>query len=354
VIIRIPRAWLGMSSIGARGELASVTIALLASIAIGSLLMLIAGRSPGLVWSAMATRTLGDPYLIGQLLYKATGLTLTGLAVALALDAGLFNIGAEGQLTAGVLVCAVVGAALPDGTPAIIAIPVCLVAAAGAGGAVGGLIGVLRVRRGAHEVITSIMLNAILAGIALWLGNAVLFRGGTTRGPLITPGAELPQLGLHGSSANMSLLIAALAVIVVWWLRARTTWGQAWRAVGRDPAAARSVGISVGRVQIYVMIGSGALAGLAAANFVMGHKHAFEEGLGRGTGLLGICAALLGRMHPVAVAFAALLLGFLSSGGLAVADLVPKELTEMLQGVVVLAIAVAGPWVRRRRALEAA
>jgi len=109
-------------------------------------------------------------------------------------------------------------------------------------------------------------------------------------------------------------------------------------------------GISVGRVQILVMIGSGALAGLAATNFVLGHKHAFESGLGAGTGLIGISAALLGRMHPVGVAAAALVLGFVSVGGLAVSDLVPKELVEMLQGVVVLAVAAAVPWVRRAEA----
>lgn len=335
-----------------RRELQAVGIALLVSIAIGSVLMLAAGVAPGRVWWAMLERTASDPYLLGQVLYKATGLALCGLSVALALDAGLFNIGAEGQLTAGVLACAVVGAALPVDTPAIIALPACLLAAAGAGAVVGGAIGALRARRGAHEVITSIMLNAIVAGVALWIGNALLFRGGTTRGGEIAPAAQLPQLGLGGSSANLAVLLAALAVATLWWLRTRTTWGQAWRAVGQDRAAARSVGISVERVQFLVMTGAGALAGLAAANFVLGHKHAFEEGLGRGTGLLGISAALLGRSHPVGVALAALLLGFLSSGGLAVADLVPKELTEMLQGVVVLAVAGAGPWVRRRARLE--
>jgi len=338
-------------SAGTRRELEAAAIALLASVAIGSALMLIAGKAPGHVWLAMITRTLGDPYALGQVLYKATGLALTGLAVAVALDAGLFNIGAEGQVTAGVLACAVVGGALPAGTPAILAIPLCLIAAAAAGGAVGATIGVLRVARGAHEVITSMMLNAIIAGLALWIGNEVLFQGGTTTGGMIAPGARLPRLGFGGSSVNASLLLAVVAVAAMWWLRARTTWGQAWRAVGQEPEAARSVGISVGRVRILVMTGSGALAGLAAANFVMGHKHAFEEGLGRGTGLLGIAAALLGRMHPIGVAVAALVLGFLSSGGLAVADLVPKELTEMLLGVVVLAVAAAGPWVRRREAV---
>jgi general nucleoside transport system permease protein len=329
-------------------ELQAAAIALLASVAIGSLLMLIAGVAPGHVWWTMIERIASEPYELGQVLYKATGLVLCGLAVALALDAGLFNIGAEGQLTAGVLACAVLGAALPAGTPAIIAVPLCLAAAGAAGAAVGALIGVMRARRGAHEVITSIMLNAIVAGVALWIGNEVLFRGETTRGDQIVAGAQLPQLGLGGSAANASLLLAAAAVWALWWLRSRSTWGQAWRAVGRDAAAARSVGISVERVQILVMTGAGALAGLAAANFVMGHKHAFEEGLGRGTGFLGISVALLGRSHPIGVAIAAVLLAFLSVGGLAVGDLVPKELTEMLQGVVVLAVAAAGPWVRRR------
>ncbi|MEO7729828.1 MAG: ABC transporter permease, partial [Kofleriaceae bacterium] len=212
------------------------------------------------------------------------------------------------------------------------------------------LIGALRVTRGAHEVITSIMLNAIVSGIALYLGNRVIFRGGTTRGAAIVAGAELPQLGFGGSSVNAAVVIALAGAAAVWWLRSQTTWGQAWRAVGQSPEAARTTGISVGRVQILIMTGSGALAGLAACNFVMGHKHAFEEGLGRGTGILGISAALLGRMHPVGIVLAALVIGFLQAGGLAVADLVPKELTEMLLGVVVLAVAAAGPWVRRAEA----
>lgn len=332
---------------GARRELAAASIALLASVAIGSLLMLIAGKAPGTVWWAMIERTVTDPYMLGQVLYKATALVLTGLAVSVALDAGLFNIGGEAQLTAGVLACAATGIALPASTPAVVAVPACVLAAAAAGGAVGALIGVMRVARGAHEVLTSIMLNAIVAGVGLWLGNTFLFTGGTTRSASIAPGAELPMLGLGGSAANASLALALGAVGLVWWLRGRTTWGQAMRAVGRNPEAARTLGIDVGRVRILAMTAAGALAGLAATSFVLGHKHAYEEGLGRGVGFLGISAALLGRNHPIGVAVAALVLGFLSSGGLAVADLVPKELTEMLQGVVVLAVAAAGPWVRR-------
>ncbi len=195
------------------------------------------------------------------------------------------------------------------------------------------------------------MMNAIVASVALWIGNAALFQNGTTTGPPIVAGAELPALGLAGSPANAAVVLAVAAVAGIWWLRARTTWGQAVRAVGRDPDAARSVGISVGRVQLGVMIAGGALAGLAATNFVLGHKHAFEEGLGRGAGLVGISAALLGRQHPVGIAIAALALGFLATGGITVGEVVPKELTELLQGVVLLAVAVSVPLVKR---LEAA
>jgi simple sugar transport system permease protein len=326
---------------------ASVPLALLASMAIGSVLMMIVGAAPGHVWGLMATRVLGDPYQVGQVLYRATALVLTGLAVSLPLDAGLFNIGGEAQLGAGVFACAVAGTALPAGTPAAIAIPVCVLAAVLAGGAIGALIGVLRVARGAHEVITSIMLNAIVAGVVLVEGTRHVFQGGTTTGAPIIPGAQLPQLGLGGSAASVAIVFALGAIVLVWWLRARTTWGQAWLAVGRDVAAARSTGIDVGRVRVLVMTGAGALAGLAATSFVMGHKHAFEEGLGSGTGFLGISAALLGRSHPVGVAVASLLLGFLAVGGLAVGDTIPKELTEMLQGVVVLAVAIAAAWERR-------
>jgi len=330
----------------ARRELKAAAIALLVSVAIGSVLMMLAGRAPGHVWWLMITRTFGDEYLVGQLLYKATALALTGVAVAVALDAGMFNIGAEGQLTAGVLGCAVVGAALPASTPAVIAVPACLLAAAGAGGAVGAAIGALRVYREANEVITSIMFNAVVAGLALWAGNEWLFQGGTTRGPAIAEGAQLPQLGFGGSAVNASLVLAVMVIAGVWWLRSRSTWGHAWLAVGRDPATAHATGFDVAHVRILAMTASGAIAGLAASNFVLGHKHAFEEGLGRGTGFLGVAAALLGRQHPVGIGVAALVLGFLSSGGIAVSDTVPKETTEVLMGVVVLSIAGAAAWVR--------
>jgi ABC-type uncharacterized transport system permease subunit len=336
--------------VATKRELEAAAIALLAAIAIGSVLMLLAGKSPGDVWWSLLLKITTDRYWAGEALYRATALALTGLSVAVALDAGLFNIGGEGMVTAGVLACGVVGAALPIETPAVLAIAACIVAAATAGAVVGGVIGALRAYRGAHEVIASIMMNFIVGGIVLWIGNEWLIVGVAARGPVIAPGAELPQLPLAGSAANAAVVIAIAAVAGVWWLRERTTWGQALRAVGEDRDAARSVGISVTRVQVGAMIVAGALAGLAATNFVLGDKHAFEQDLGRGTGILGISAALLGRSRPVGVALAAILLGALGAGGQAVGGKVPKELFEMLQGVVVLAVASASAWTRRREA----
>ena len=336
--------------VATKRELEAAAIAFGAAIAIGSALMLAAGKAPGHVLWVMVEKLATDRYWFGEALYRATALAFTGLSVALALDAGLFNIGAEGQLSAGVLACAVVGGALPEATPAIVAVPACVLAAAAAGAAVGALIGVLRVRRDAHEVITSIMLNFIVGGVVLWIGNAYLVRGVAARGPAIVPGAELPQLPLENSAANAAVVLALIVTAAMWWLRERTTWGRAWRAVGQDAAAARSVGISVGRVQVLVMAGAGALAGLAATSFVLGDKHAFEQELGRDYGFLGISAALLGRSRPLGVVIAAMLLGLLGAGGPAVGGLVPKELTEMLQGVVVLAVAASAAWVRRKEA----
>jgi simple sugar transport system permease protein len=328
-------------------ELLVVAWAFLLALAAGSALMLAIGKSPAHVWWAMISRVVGDDYNLGQVAYRATTLVCTGLAVGLAMDVGMFNIAAEGQMTAGVLAAAVLGAALPPGTPSAVAIPLCLLAAASAGGAVGGCIGALKVMRGAHEVISSIMLNALIAAVALWAGNSLLFTAGTTRSQTIITNAQLPPVGAVGSAANAMAFVALGLALGLTWLRSRTTWGQSWRLTGQATAVARALGVNTSRTKILVMAASGGLAGLAAGNLVLGHHHAFEEGLGRGLGFLGIAVALVGRLQPLGIVAAAVVLSMLSVGGLAVADMVPKELSEMLQALVILAIAVASPIVRR-------
>ncbi len=333
-----------------RDELVIAGIALLLATAAASILMIVAGASPAAVWGAIATRTLGDPYALGQVVFKATPLVFTGLAVALALEVGLFNIGGEGQMVAGAVACAAIGAALPGGTPMVLAVPLCLIAAAFAGGALGAATGALKAYRGAHEVIVAILLNAIVAGVALWLGNAFLFVGDATATAAIVPGAELPGLGIAGSSASTAIVVAIAAAIATAWLMRGTTIGLGWRMVGQGREAARAAGLSVARAQVLAMAAAGALAGLAASSSVLGYRHAYQDGLGRGAGFLGVAVALLGRGRPVGVVAAALFLGFLQHAGLVVTDLVPRELFDVVQAVIILAIAATSPLVRRQLA----
>jgi simple sugar transport system permease protein len=337
------------ASRGWRVELEAAAVALLVALAAGSVLIIGAGASPLTVWRTLFAESLGDTYGVGSVLFRATPLALLGLAVAVPRAAGLFNIGGEGQMTAGALACALAAAAVPAATPAILVIPLALLAASAAGGAIGAATGALRAYRDAHEVIVAIALNAIISGVVLWLGNRWLFVGETTRTTDIVDGARLPALGLGASNASASLAIAALAIGLVAWLVARTTTGLRWRMVGAGPDAAAAGGLGVARAQLTAMIAAGALAGLAGAHFVLGYKHAYEEGLGRGQGFLGVAVALLAQGRPAAITVSAIVFGVLAHGGLEVGDQVPKEMVDVLQAVVVLvAAATASGWGRRR------
>ena len=325
-------------------------VALLVSVVAGDLLILAVGQSPGAVWRLMLEGTWGNAYGFGQVLYKTTTLVCTGLAVAVGLRAGLFNIGAEGQLAAGGLGAALVGLALPAGTSALIAVPLCTVGALCAGGAVGFVPGALRARWGAHEVITTIMLNFIVLALLSWLISARLRVPETLHTSAIHAGA-LPRLAawwppFHGSAANGSMVIVLFAALLVNLYLFRTRGGFELRAVGLQPDAAENSGINVGRTWIRALTISGALAGLGGINFVLGYEHYYEEGFATGAGFLGIAVALVGRSNPLGVVLAALFFATLSQGGLAINALVPKQMVDALQGVVILAMAASVPEVR--------
>jgi len=326
-------------------------VALLVAAIVGDVLIVVFGQSPGAVYRLLLEGTWGNSYGFGQVLYKATTLTFTGLSIAFALRAGLFNIGAESQLAAGGFAAALVGLALPAGLPWIVMLPVYLAAAAAGGGIVGGVAGELKSRFGAHEVITTIMLNFIVLALLSYLTSAHLKVPETLHTSEIHSGA-LPRLAdfiaaFHGSAANVDIVIAAFACGATWWYLFRTRRGFELRAVGLQPEAAEYGGVRPGRVWTRAMTISGAIAGLGGLNFVLGYKHYYEEGFAGGAGFLGIAVALVGGMHPLGVALAALLFATISQGGLAVNALVPKQFVEVLQAVVIIAVAVSVPEVRR-------
>jgi ABC-type uncharacterized transport system permease subunit len=326
-------------------------VALAVVLVAGDLLILAYGQAPGETWRMMIEGTWGNVYGIGQVLYKATTLACTGLAVALSLRAGLFNIGAEGQLAAGGFGAALVGLALPAGTPGILAIALCVLAACLAGGAAGAVPGVLRAKFGAHEVIVTIMMNFIILALLNYVIAAKLHVPETLHTPAINAGrvSALAQSieAFHGSAANWSIVIVAAAIVAVAWYLFRTRAGFELRAVGLQPGAAEYGGVKVSRVWFRAMALSGAIAGLGGINFVLGYKGYYEDGFAAGAGFLGVAVALVGRNHPLGVVIAALFFATLSQGGLAINAMVPKQVVEVLQGIVILAVASSVPEVRR-------
>ena len=326
-------------------------MALVVAFVVGDLLIIAYGQAPGAVWRLLLEGTWGNWYGFGQVLYKATTLTCTGLAVAIGLRAGLFNIGAEGQLAAGGFGAALVGLLLPTGTPAFVAIPLCVIAACAAGGAVGAVPGTLKAKFGAHEVIVTIMLNFIVLALLNYVISAKLHVPETLHTPEIHAGNVARLAGtfrvFHGSAANWTVVIVALATAALAWFLFRTRAGYELRAVGLQPDAAEYAGVNVGRVMRNAFTLSGALAGLGGINFVLGYKGYYEDGFSGGAGFLGIAVALVGRNNPFGVIIAALFFATLSQGGLAINAMVPKQIVEVLQGIVIIAVAAAVPEVRR-------
>ena len=326
-------------------------VALLIALVVGDVLILSFGQSPAAVYRMLLEGTWGNAYGLGQVLYKATTLTFPGLSVALALRAGLFNIGAESQLAAGGFAAALVGLALPAGLPALLVLPIYVLAAGVAGGVVGGIPGVLKARFGAHEVITTIMLNFIVLALLNYLISARFKVHDTLHTQEIRSGA-VPRLAdiasaFHGSAANLVLVLALVVVAAAWWLLFRTRAGFELRAVGLQPHAAEYAGVHVGGVWWRAMALAGAVAGIGGLNYVLGYKRYYEEGFSAGAGFLGIAVALVGRSHPVGIVVAAVLFATLSQGGLAVNALVPKQMVDVLQAVVIISMATAVPEVRR-------
>ena len=326
-------------------------VALLVAAVVGDILILSFGQNPGSVYRLLIDGTWGNAYGFGQVLYKTTTLTFTGLAVAIGLRAGLFNIGAESQLAAGGFLAALAGLVLPVGLPALATLPIYLVAAAAGGAIVGAIPGALKARFGAHEVITTIMLNFIVLALLNYLVAAHLKVEGTLHTTEIHAGA-LPRLSsmidaFHGSAANVVLFLALATAAVVWWFLFRTRRGFELRATGLQPAAAEYGGVNVGGVWWRTMALSGALAGIGGLNYVLGYKHYYEESFASGAGFLGIAVAIVGRNNPLGVVLAAFVFATMSQGGLAVNAVVPKQIVDVLQAVVIIAVAASVPEIRR-------
>ncbi|HET8738888.1 MAG TPA: ABC transporter permease [Acidimicrobiia bacterium] len=301
------------------------------------------------VWAsyrALFRGSLGSINSISETLFAATPLLLAGLGVALGFQAGLFNIGAQGQMLIGALVATYVG--LYVTAPGFIHIPLTLLAGVLGGVIWAGIPGVLKARTGAHEVITTIMFNFIALYFIQWILTTPGIQDPGRENPVSAALAETARLPrIFGSQYRVTLgfLIALGAVGFVHWLLFHSTTGFEFRAVGKNPKAARYAGINTALIVTLAMAIAGALAGLAGANQVMGlDPYKASPALAGTVGFDAITVALLGRSHPIGVLWSALLFGALSAGGRTMqgAAQVPIDLVVVLQALIVIFVAAPG------------
>lgn len=293
-------------------------------------------------WGMASWWSVFDP--ISETLTYAAPLIATGLAVTLAFRAGMFNIGAQGQALMGAIGAGLVGFAVP--WPPVIGVIAAVLGGLLAGGVWGLLAGWLKAKFGAHEVITTIMLNYIAApSFVTWLvtTNGVQQPGRTDPiSKAVVGNAQLPHLFGGGLRANVSIVLAVAAAIGVAWLLTRSTVGFEFRAVGANPNAARTAGISLNRTYVLVMLLAGMLAGLGGASIVLGTSpNAITPLVVGNIGFDGITVALLGRGKPLGTVLAGLLFGALQAGAsrMQIISMIPLEVSTIIQSLIVIFVA---------------
>jgi ABC-type uncharacterized transport system permease subunit len=310
-----------------------------------SLVSLAFGEAPRATLARALVGSWGTPYGVGQVLFKATPLLYSGLAFHVALRAGLFNIGAEGQLLAASLAAGFVASRVPAGLPALVAVPLVLAAASSAGGLAALVPGLMRARLGVSEVITCILLGRVLDVLAPWLLGSVL-GAVALRTPEAPASARLPRLStvvpaLEGSAVSVAFPLALVVVVATVVLLPRSRAGREMRFVGLASGPCEAEGIGVARRRLEAMLLSGALVGLATSATVLGYKGYYELGLGAGAGFSGIAVALLSRGSAAGLVLAALFFGTLEQAGLSINATVPKDAMDLLEAAAVLLFSVA-------------
>lgn len=281
-----------------------------------------------------------------------TPLILGGLSVGLGFKAGLFNIGAQGQFLMGALAAVAAGVTFRTADP-LIAIPLAVLAGMAAGAAWGFIPGLLKAVSGAHEVVTTIMLNYIAISLLAAIVSGPLKISPLSPSPVTADvgNARLPII--VGGSGHLGIVFALLAVVAVAWLLYRTTRGFEIRTVGANPDAGRYAGMRPRWLVVFTMSLAGMLAGLAGTVQLLGVSHNMSASYGTTVGFDSIAVALLGRSNPVGIVFAALLFGSMRAGSALMQQSVPRELVDVVQATILLFL-VAAPVIIRLLRLRGA
>lgn len=325
-------------------------VGLAVGLTLGLLLTLAGGENPLNVLAVIVKGALGSRYDLGVTLYYSTALIFTGLSVCVAFHAGLFNIGAEGQLAVAALAAAMAPLLLPS-LPPVVAPLFALLCALLAGGLWGWIPGWLRARRGSHEVINTIMMNFVAAALVSWVVT-VHYQNPAFQNPETPPVPANyflrhldPMVGwFDDAPVSLAFPVAVLVAVAVWVFLKRTKLGFSLRATGENEEAARIAGIHVARMRQLAMFVAGALAGMVALNEVLGGVGKMRLGFSPDFGFIGIAVALLARNNPLAIIVTGLLFGALHKGA---ADLdietefVTRDLSLVIQALVIICVSVA-------------
>jgi len=334
-------------------SLLSIIVALI----VGTLFIFLTDKSPMTAYSALYIGAFGSFRAVLNTLWRSTPLILTGLAVALPFRAGLFNIGAEGQLLMGGFTAAIVGFYFTS-LPMIIHLPFAVIAGMLAGGLWGGLPGFLKAKLDVHEVIATIMLNNIAIALTINYGINIFRDTGRPATPKIMESAMLMRFNnmaenpllsnlpfveffnQPGIRLHINFLLAVITAVILWYLLFKTTLGYEMRAVGYNPDGAEYGGINSTKGIITAMFISGAVAGLAGVGEVLGTHLSFMSGMDAGYGFTGIAVALIGQTHPIGVILGGLLFGALAQGGLEMQfSGIPSEIVMLIQALVIFFVA---------------
>ena len=304
------------------------------------------GTVPSAYWSVV-TGSFGSLRAISNTINSSTPLILCGVSVAVAFKAGLFNIGATGQMLAGGMTSLFVGFSMSG--PGFVQVPLAVLAGAVGGAAYAGIAGVLKARTGAHEVITTIMLNSIAAFLVLWLLKTDLFQRPDRTDPiskLVDPAGHLPRLfgfmeGRADLVAHTGFIVALGAVAFFSWFLNKSSLGFEFRAFGLNADAAHYAGMHTKRLTVLAMVVAGSFAGMAGAAEVLGTYGYASQNFAGNIGFDAIAIALLGRSSPLGTLFAAILFGALQAGGRQMQSTtdVPIDLIVVLRALIVMFIA---------------
>ncbi|MFN8234445.1 MAG: ABC transporter permease [Actinomycetota bacterium] len=346
---------------GLGSQLGALVLSLVIALALGSILILAYGESPATVYGSIFRFSLGSKDGFGYVLAIATPLIFSALAVAVCFKGGMFNIGVEGQYLVAMTTAAWAAVSISF-LPGPIHLIVILLAAMLGGMVWAWIPAVLKVKTGAHEVVTTIMLNGIAVSLLAWALNFPLRFSDAPPGQNVDLRTdEFPKDALIGDmgrifgitpGAHLSwlLLVAIAAAIIIWFLLRRTRLGYEARAVGSAPGSAQAGGISIGRTQIRLFVISGALAGFVGMHHILADRGYLGTNYVAQLGFTGIAVAFLGQNNPIGIIFAAILWGVLSRGEVAlqIESQVPREFVIILQGILILSVVITYQIAKRR------